>query len=84
MNVVVMPDDEFNLKPINVVQKKPRASLPNEEIQKNIINNSELLKIERSKSLDPTQYEEFTAIGNLTGAVITSQVFEPNKINGKW
>lgn len=86
-NAVVIPEDDLNLKPIEV-QAKLRLSLPNDSVQNDVENTPKSLKVERSKSLYIDEFDStarrFSNLGNWTGAVILSQILVPSKKRGKW
>lgn len=96
VKIIVMSEDNYELKPIVDSEKGNRLSIPNHEFIKNEINIlSTSLKNERSKSLDPTQnldgfdptrrrVSSISSLGNWTGACIVSEAPEMAKTNGKW
>lgn len=96
VKIIVMSEDNCEVKPIVDSEKENCLSVPNHELIQNEINNVlTCLKNERSKSLDPSQnldgfdptrrrVSSISSLGNWTGACIVSEAPEPIKTNGKW
>lgn len=98
VKIVVMSEDNCELKPVVDSPKENRLSVPNHElvIKSDTHNLLNALKNERSKSLDPThnldgfdptrrRVSSISSLGNWTGACIVSEVAtDPIKANGKW
>lgn len=99
VKIVVMADDENELRPFNK-GTMDRLNVPHHDsissIQ-NALKNSVLksAKDARSSSLDPTQnldgfdpnkrrISSISSLGNWTGAVVVSEIPEPIQRNGKW
>lgn len=91
----MMSDDEFKMAELpGYVKQQCRASIPNpNSIQVKGTDNATLMKLERSKSLDPTKYADFDRIkqrmpslmslGDWNAAAALGESCEDIK-NGKW
>ncbi|XP_031626281.1 uncharacterized protein LOC116342706 isoform X2 [Contarinia nasturtii] len=90
VRIVVLSENDCELKPQIDIENE----IPSDQQTQNEIN-AELVKSQRSKSLDPTQIldgfdptqrrvSSISSLGNWTGAVIVSEALKPTKKNGKW
>lgn len=100
MKIIVMSDDEkelpsFDKETLDRLNVPHRGSISSMQLS---LKNSvlQLVKDERSLSLDPTQnhldgfnpnkrrISSISSLGNWTGAVVVSEIPESTQRNGKW